>query len=175
MKFFQSSFLAGALVFACLGQAQATCDVLPAELPSYVNGNAGWKVVSEKDLSRDDQELWPRYHHNACPGFTTADLDGAGQSYSAIALLRSEKGQLIERLIVVSRKADQLVEQEVVGPTSVSTPWVVWRTKSGRVFDYDTGMHIDVPHDSIIYEKMEASAFQYYMLDGRLRSILVSE
>lgn len=171
--------LGGTLV-VCLATAgcsnvSAGCSTLPKSVSTYVTANAGWSVVSLADLPRDDQDLWHQYHKDLCPGVAELKLYGPADKSIAIALIKKSNGQILEKLVLLSGIKSPSVPEEIVPATSVTTPFVVWKTRPGIYKDQDTSTNVHIANESIIYEKMESTSTQFYVEDGKLKSLLASE
>jgi hypothetical protein len=166
--------VASALFSACTRTTDA-CSTLPSDVRQYLLTQPGWHVVDTKDLVSDDQILWQKNRPALCPGMTIVDLDGTGNKAYALAMLHSEGSDLLEKLVVVSRrggaqKIDVLVTAEIV-----PSPWVVWRNSPGTAREFDSGQTTVIPTDSIIYEKMESTATLYFLSGDKFRSILITD
>jgi hypothetical protein len=132
----------------------------------------GWRIVTFNDLPADDQALWKQYHVGKCPGVSEGRFRDAGKTSYAVALLKGHSpGKYIEQLRLIMPVSNSLSLISVVTPTQVSTPFVVWTVPPGR----STGMGgepvVNLRTDSFVYEKMEASATQYYFRDGQLHTL----
>jgi hypothetical protein len=135
----------------------------------------GWRVVTPDDLPPDDRALWNRQHSGKCPGVSEGDFAGGGSRSYAIALLRAAAPSgYTEQLILVGSGGHHSSRLRVVAPTHVESPLVVWSRPPGRYTGWDGGPRIDVSADSFVYEKMEATATQYYFQHGQLHTLLVS-
>jgi hypothetical protein len=154
--------------------AAAACGRDVSEVRSYLSAHPGWSSVEPADLPGDDRALWAKYHAGLCPGVAVVNLDGHGPSF-ALALLHGSRGGLVETLVLLRIRGSRLAVTALRGPVKVTSPFVVWRTGPERAVDEATGKTVRTLHDSIVYEKMEATSTAYYLSDGRIRSLLASD
>ncbi len=147
----------------------AACDPLPAPVAGYVRAHAGWKVVRFTDLVRDDQALWAQYHKTVCPGWAKVRLDPRQPAFYAVALIRPKQ----EKLVLID--ADGRHARDLVPADRLYNPRVVWTVPPGRYRDENTEKDVTVGEESVVFEAMEAAATQFYMKDGKIRSLLASQ
>ncbi len=156
------------MAWAVAATAHAGCDTLPAPVTAYVRAHPGWAVVRGGDLVSDDQGLWAQYHKGLCPGWTKVRLDVARRPFYAVALIsRSE-----EKLVLIDAATGQA--RQVVPADRVASPMVVWSVGPGMTHDQNIGRDLRVSTESIIYEKMEAFATQFFMKNGKMHSVLTA-
>src|SRR5579863_2767229 len=165
----RAMILVAAGLFACgITPAWANCAALPRSAQAYLKLHPGWAPVTEKDLVSDDVTLWQSHHVDQCPGITALKLDSSDRATYALALLHRETDRTNAKLVVVEPGTSQVTD--LVAATPVTSPYVVWRAPPGMFRDQISGKSIRIPHDAIIYEKMEASAMAYYLAKGKFRS-----
>ena len=148
--------------------AHAGCDTLPAPVAAYVRAHPGWAVVQVADLVSDDQALWAQYHKGLCPGWTKAKLDATRRAFYAVAVISRSQ----EKLVLIDTATGHA--RELVPADRVTSPMVVWSVGPGMTHDQNTGRDLRVATESIIYEKMEAVATQYFMENGKMHSVLTA-
>lgn len=167
--------LALALIcFNCGGALAGECNV-PQAVKTYLDMHADWTLVSRKDLVEDDQVLWDKYHRGLCPGFAVVDLDGRGKKTFALALLRRVNGNQEEKLVLLERSKNSFVDLTLAGAQPVDNPFVVWKGKAAKTYNYETDSYVLIQHDPIVYEKMESTSKVYYRVNGKFRSLLASD
>jgi len=134
---------------------------------------SGWRAVTLEDLPNDDQELWKRYHAGKCPGIAEGDVAGAGRKSYAVALLLNDvDGNLLQQLIVWLRSGTSFSKIVLIRPVPVvAGPFVVWMAPPGESRQWDGGSAVNITHESFVYEKMEAIAWQFYLLNGTFHSL----
>lgn len=171
MRLFKSSCLLALLLLSSCGQAVAQCSEKPSAVDTYLRAHPGWLIVAVSDLPDDDKALWNSYHSGLCPGMAAVASDGADRDSYALALLRRSNGKLVEQLVLLNGSVEQLL----VKPGEVVSPFVVYRIGPGNYVDHATGKKVSIAHDSIVYEKMESTSTQFYFVNGKLHSLLASE
>jgi len=157
-----------------LASAAAAAPDPCAHPPAAVQGmlKDGWRLLTLVDLEPDDRALWAATHAPACPGFAVARMDGGGAPAYAVALLRARGGRVEETVRL--RLPGFAVDRVLMAP-AIDSRIVVWRAGPGPTRAWDGGPTVRVAHDSVIVELMEASATQYFLSRGRLRSIQTSD
>lgn len=131
---------------------------------------ASWRMLTLSDLHPDDRRLWLQARPGVCPGFSVVKLSAKSAPAFAVAMVRpSAKGQR-EKAVLVAGRSWVLADREVGG-----APFVVWRAGPGPTQAWDGGPVIQVRWDSVVVEKLEASAVQFYLDEGRLRSVVTSD
>ena len=142
-------------------------------LPKQIILPSGWRAVTLEDLPTDDRELWQRHHRGKCPGIAVADTAGTGQKSCAIALLQNDAdGKLQQQLMVWLRTGTGFAKTVLARPNPVvAGPFVVWTTPPGKSRAWDAGQPVDITHESFVYEKIEAVAWQFYLLNGTFHSL----
>ncbi len=154
------------------------CTALPtaARVALAPELQQGWRIVATADLPSDDRALWHQYHPGQCPGVATGHFSNSDDVAYSIALLHSSSaGQYTEELLLLVPIRASYSLKTVVSRTRVVSPFVVWKLPPGRYKALYTKSAVFIPLDSFVYEKMEATATQYFMRDGHLRSILISD
>ena len=170
MRFARAFLIVSISLKLCPG---ADCGSL---LPRAFALPSGWRVVTLEDLPEDDRDLWGREHAGQCPGAVVGRFTDDSRYSYAVALLQSGPGgKLLEQLVAILPAGNRLSRVVLVKPTTVVSPFVVWAVPPGKYAGVDGAPAVSVPHDSIIYEKMEATANQFFYLDGRFRSIQTAE
>jgi hypothetical protein len=91
-------------------------------------------------------------------------------------MIRKEpSGKYVEQLVLLVAKGEMFTRLTVVSSKSVISPFVVWTVPPGKYRGVDQHTSVSVPHDSFVYEKMEAFATQYYYADGHLHSLVTAD
>jgi hypothetical protein len=173
MKMLQwrAHLLLAALSICACEQAAAQCDAGNHDVGAYLHAHSELSVVTLSDLPEDDQALWKKAHGDSCPGMVAVDLDGTGRRSFALALLQRVNGKNVEQLVMLTGAASNVL----VEPTDVISPFVVWRANPGRFPNLLTGADVHIPHESIVYEKIEATSTLFYRSHGKIRSLLASD
>lgn len=141
---------------------------------SYLKSDPAWSIVDLSDLSSDDQQLWAQHHHDLCPGLAVGRLDSGAHTWYALALLNKNHGKLYEKVVLLVEHKLGTKIQILSASRNITSPFVIWRTGPGVFLDYRTGKMITIKHDSFVYEKMESTAVQYYLRDGRVRELIAT-
>ncbi len=145
-------------------------------LPKQIVLPSGWRAVTLEDLSNDDQHLWQRYHADKCPGIAEGDVAGAGRKSFAVALLRNDAGGLRQQLIVWLRTGSSFTKIVLVRPDPVVAGlFVVWITPPGKSREWDGAQTVNVTHESFVYEKMQAIAWQFRLLNGTFHRLQTAD
>lgn len=165
---FVSMFASLAVVEA--SGARADCDAIPPKVAAYLAAKPGWKIVHLTDLGADDQALWWRYRGNACPGFARADLQGNGRWSYGLSLSKGRETQS-----VILYDDGHTLRERVVWSATDGVAEVVHTVPSGPTYEFGSRRRTDIPHASLAFEVLEASATQYYWRHGRLTDITISD
>ena len=163
--------LAAVLILAVAPAVAAPCTP-PALVVAYLQSHRPWAMLDIGDLSSDDRTLWQQYHKGACPGMARVALDGGKENSFALALL--DKNKHLAALDVIPAGAGKLREFVLDKPFAGSTV-VVWRAPPGPSADILTGRKVRIANDSIIWEKMESAAQQFYFANGRFHMLQTSD
>jgi len=148
---------------------------LPDVAREVVSGLHEWQIVKLADLPADDQQLWQTSHNGSCPGVVAGNFTGGARLSYAVAMIRNQpSGQILEQLLMLVPEGNSFKPTIVVKPTSVVSPFVVWKVTPGTYKAVDQDRSVKLSHDSFVYEKMETYATQYYYEKGRLRSIVTA-
>lgn len=152
---------------------------LPSAVSAFVRSEArhGWIVVTLNDLVADDQALWSRSHAGQCPGIAVGRFDGTAADSYAIALVRrgGRVGHYVEQLVLLRPSGSTYSHVVVNGPARVVSPLVVWSLPPGTYAGSGDGLRVTIGTDSFVYEKLEASAVQYYLVGGQLHSLVTGD
>jgi|SRR5579864_6753224 len=160
---------------SCVCHADECGSLIPEPGRKLISGAHEWKIVEGKDLPEDDAGMWASAHTGKCPGIAVGDFTGGHTPSYAIAMIRKEpSGKYVEQLVLLITRNGVFSRLIVVSPTSVVSPFVVWTVPPGKYKGADQHTIVSVPHESFVYEKMEAFATQYYYTDGRLHSLITA-
>jgi hypothetical protein len=165
--------LAGILLMVCNG-AFAQCKA-PAPVRHYLKGHRSWSVVDAADLSRGDRLSWRRAHRRLCPGIAILDLGGRGHKSYALAVTNRIRGGRMERLILLEANGKRLAPKTLIPAFRIGDPLVVWRSRKRTVREFGSRRHIAIAHDSVVFEKIGMSAKIFYLADGKIRTVLVTD
>jgi hypothetical protein len=89
-----------------------------------------------------------------------------------VLLQNDTEGNLLQQLIVWLPTGKGFSKNRLVRPEPVvASPFVVWVTPPGRSRKWDGSAAVNITHESFVYEKMEAVAWQFYLLSGKFRSL----
>ena len=150
-----------------------TCRSPPAPVVAAIE--TGWSLLRLKDLNPDDQKLWLSARPEACPGYAAANMGaGSGPSY-IVALIDKRTADTREKVVLLIPHGNSFAKRTLTKPTKVGNPAVVWRAPPGKYHRWDESRSITVRSDSVVLETIEASAVQYYVVGGRLRSLITSD
>lgn len=166
--------LVASLVGFCSSAVAAPCSDYPPEVTAYLHANPTWSVVQFSDLLKDDQALWKQSPPAQCPGFSQVDFDGTGLKYSALALFQKAKGKLIEKVVVLRREQGRIHEHTVFAAGKVPYLCVIWKAGPGKARDWEGAKEVVIPYESLVYEQMEAWAYQFYLLRGKFKYVQIS-
>jgi hypothetical protein len=160
-------------VIALLTATNASAACTPSQpVAAFLAKHPSWAIRDMSDLGADDRALWDQYHKGKCPGMAFVDLEGSGQISYALELINRPEDK--EQLIVLKSVGGKLHET-VLEPPFKSGGLVVWRAPPGKSGDMYTGKRVYVAHDSIIWERMEASSQQIYLDHGRFKRLQTSD
>ncbi len=157
-------------------RAEECSSVVPESGHKLLADFPGWRIVLLNDLPTDDIGLWNAANRGRCPGVAVGNfVNEYAQSYAIALIRKNPSGKLEEQLLLLAPKGRTLSRLVVVRPTLVVSPFVVWRVPPGKYSGVDKDESVSVEHDSFVYEKIEATATQYYFVNGHLRSLLTAE
>jgi hypothetical protein len=168
------------LIFAAIffaisthARAQDCLSGLPETLKSTVEQD-NWKIVQPGDVPMDDWKLWKNTHQGQCPGVAVGNFFPKADSSFVVALIQQDdQKKLLEKLILVTVKKGQPTTADVVPPTLVTSPSVVWKLPPGHYAGVD-GTKASISRDSFIFEKVASSAKQFYYQGSHLQSFVIS-
>lgn len=162
---------------SCAKAASADpCDRLPIDVTTYLSANPTWIPVRKSDLSADHQKLWEDSHRNMCPGVATVDLEGRGRASHGLALLRRDRRGNEEMLVLLRRRPKGLSITTMVAPYRSPGPEVVWEASPALAQDLAAGSKFGkITHDAIVFEALESAAQMFYVRNGRVRKIQISD
>jgi len=164
-------------VFASFGwatAADAPCTNPPSDVADYLRTHHGWKILQVGDLVSDDQALWNQYHRGQCPGMTLVDFDGSGEKFLALALLSHSNGKTTEKVVAIRHAKRGLKEYTLAAPWSGGIV-VIWRSGPDIAKEWDSTKKVHIPHGSLIVEKMESAAQQFYLSHGKFHYVQISD
>lgn len=169
-----------AMMLLVSARAWAGCDNLPPDVRDFLRSESGWSIVSLKDLYEVERSDWDKVHSGLCPGMAEGDFFGNGHQSYALALLSTVKGRTFERLVVLYRSGRVISSQELVRKTDMMytnspTIFVVWKTMPGVFFDLETGSHISISNESIVWEVIGSMSTMYYYTGRVFKSIIATE
>jgi hypothetical protein len=170
-----AKFMMFALVLAgtpSCAQAKAECQNFPPQVSEYLRANKGWSVVKLTDLPDDDKQLWEQSHGGNCPGYAEAYMFGSKAPSYALALLGRSSGVNVEKLVLLQGNAKG--SQTIFAASPITTPFVTWKIKPGQ-YSGASGKRKNILGDSVIYEKMESISYQFYVENGKVVRMVVSE
>ena len=146
--------------FGCSSLCWADCEPHIAGLDNYLRSNPGWKLVQVKDLQEDDREFWGEKHAGQCPGYTSVRFYGT-QDAHVVALAEKTQNGFREKLILL-RAGPPFSCVVLARPDVYPTPAVVFNAPAGTYFDERTRKNTAVPHEAIIYSKLESWSLLFY-------------
>jgi hypothetical protein len=157
--------------------ADEKCVQRPDAVQAYLRDHKGSSLVTVDDLlDPESREAWRKSgKEGLCPGFAASDLDGSGRIWYGLGLLYKKAGKTFEKLVLLSPDAGGLKEQTLSDLPLTGEASVVWRNTPGEYFDYNVNHNIQMPHDTIMYERIDKTATAYYLDKGKLRSVLTSD
>src|SRR5258708_3807557 len=133
-----------------------------------------WKILSRFDNPSDDWKLWKNAHQGQCPGVAVGNFFPRTDSSFVVALIQGDDPKnLLEKVVLLTQKKGQPITEIVVSPQQVTTPSVVWKLPPGHFAGVD-GTRASISRDSFVYEKIAASAKQFYYQGSNLRSFAIS-
>ncbi len=150
--------------------AQTCLSGLPESLRSVVEQDH-WTIVQPRDLSESDLILWKTDHPGQCPGVAAGNSPSKSNPYFIVALILPDgPNNLIEKVLLVTRKKNRPVTQLAIPMTTVSTPHVVWLQK-----DRYLGIDVTASLDSFIFERVSGPASQPIYQGSHMKSIIPQE
>ena len=172
MNFGKTIFLAIFLSLSLRAPAQDCLSGMPESLRSTVEQD-NWKILQPGDVPLDDWKLWKNAHQGQCPGVTAGNFFPRSDSSFVVALVQGEDKKMLEKLLLVTLKKGQPSTEEILPPTQVTSPSVVWKLPPGHYAGVD-GTKASISRDSFIFEKIASSAKQFYYQGTRLQSFAIS-
>ncbi|MEI9979655.1 MAG: hypothetical protein WDN23_11790 [Edaphobacter sp.] len=161
------------LAISTPARAQDCLSNLPPSLKSAVEQD-NWKILSPFDVPSVDWKLWKNAHQDQCPGVAVGNFYPKTKSSYVVALIQGDDPKnLIEKVVLVAEKKDQTIVETIVPPAQTTTPALVWRLPPGHYASID-GTQAGISRDSIVYEKVAATARQFYYHDGHVQSFPIS-
>ena len=90
------------LLSASAGASRCDVDALPSAAQRVLSQRfGGWKIVTNSDLSPDDQPIWSEYYGDACPGVVEGNFTGDGGRQFAVTLIRGNESPLRQILVLL--------------------------------------------------------------------------
>jgi hypothetical protein len=143
---------------------------MPESLRSVVEQRQ-WTIVQPHDLSQSDLSLWNINHPGQCPGVAARNPSSKTNQYFIVALIHPDgPNSLLEQVVLVTRKKNRPVTQEVGPLKLVSTPRVVWLQK-----DRYLGIDVTPSSDSFVFERVSGPASQLVIQGSQIKSFLPIE
>jgi hypothetical protein len=163
--------LINALLAASTHSPAQTClSGMPESLRSVVEQDQ-WTIVQPQDLSESDLSLWNSNHPGQCPGVAAGNPSSKANRYFIVALIHPDGPKsLLEQVVLVTRKKNRTVTQEVGPLRLVSTPRVVWLQK-----DRYLGIDVTASRDSFVFERVSEPASQLIIQGSRIESFATLE
>ena len=162
---------AALFLLGAAGAARAACGTPPAIARLWLAHHPGWRIVTLADLNPDDQALWRRYEHGACPGITIAHLDASLVPHVAIALVSTGSGPRRERFMLFHQRG---VAPRQLTSMLLTNLGVLRRERPGRYEAFEGGA-VQLRYDGITVEYLETSSQLFYLKAGRIESIWTSD
>ncbi|MGD0443622.1 MAG: hypothetical protein ABSA39_06765 [Edaphobacter sp.] len=151
MSISQSILTAALLVASTHSPAQTCLSGMPESLRSVVE-QGQWTIVQPRDLPESDLSLWNSSHPGQCPGVAAGNSSSKTNQYFIVALIHPDGPKnLLEKVVVVTRKKNRPITQEAVSMWAVSTPRVVWLRK-----DNYPGIDVAASRDFFAFERVSA-------------------
>lgn len=97
-------------------------------------------------------------------------LSGPKDRAFAIAVINTSNERMRERLVLIRNDRQPEILTDIEG----DAPSVVWKTGPGVAREFETGKQVRIPNESFVFEKMEASATQYFVRSGKIETLLIS-
>ena len=163
---------ATALLSSSFAHAEICQSALPEPIRAYVE-LGDWTVVHPQDLSESDLRFWKNGHPGLCPGVASGNFHHNSNPTYVIALIQKSGQDILEKVLVVTVKKNQMNTEIVVPPTTVPSPYVVWSLPPRRYLGID-GANVSIPQDSFAYEKLVGTSRQYYYHGSELKSFQMS-
>ncbi|ESQ87690.1 hypothetical protein ABAC460_18630 [Asticcacaulis sp. AC460] len=165
---FRPIALAAALCAFVVTPAMADCTVDDPKVKAYLSTLPGWHVITNADLYADDAALWKEHRGNACPGLARVDLQGEGRTSYGLVILSKDRMRMV---VLVDAKSGFTEHILFDGPLD---HMVVHTEAPGPAYEFETREKIQIPNQSLVFEKLEVGAVLYYWRNGKLEEIIVS-
>jgi hypothetical protein len=111
-----------------------------------------WTIVQPQDLSESDRSLWNSNHPGQCPGVAVGNPSSKANRYFIVALIRPDGPKnLLEQVVLVTRKKNRPVTEEAISMRTIHTPNVVWLKN-----DSNLGINVAASRDSFFFERVSA-------------------
>jgi hypothetical protein len=161
----------GLLFLSGAAYAANPCFAIRPDARDYLQAHPEWRIVTPRDLAEDDRNIWMRYLPKQCPGMTIVDFDGTGDSFVVLGLLRRHDAST-EAMTIALRGTEVHILR---GVHHAGSPTVLHREKPGSAKEWDSEKRVALPHQSVSIVQIEASSEQFYLTDGRFRSVWTSD
>jgi hypothetical protein len=158
------------LVASSHSPAQTCLSGMPESLRSVVEQDK-WSIVQPQDLSESELILWKTDHPGQCPGVAAGKPSSRANQYFVVALIHPDgPNNLLEKVVLITRKGSQPVTRLAVPMTTVRTPHVVWLQKDSYL-----GIDVIASRDSFIFERVSGPASQPIYQGSHIKSLLPVE
>lgn len=145
--------------------AQTCLSGMPESLRSAVEQDK-WTIVQPRDLSESELLLWKSDHPGQCPGVATGT--SRTNQYFIVALIHPDgPNDLLEKVLLVTRKNSHPVTRLAVPMTTVRTPHVVWLQKDSYL-----GIDVIASRDSFVFERVSGPASQPIYQGSHIKSLV---
>ncbi len=135
----------------------------------------GWHIVKLEELHKDDILLWKRYRKpNEYPGIAIGKYND-NRVQTALLIGRNIDNKKQAKLLLVEDKniPIKILYADTTG--NHSYPTIHTLTQGIYTDIYDKTINIEIQHDCIAYEHIEASVTVYYYDNGKYKSLLISD
>jgi hypothetical protein len=170
MSVSQWILLTALLAASAHSPAQTCLNGLPQSLRTAIEHDE-WTIVQPRDLTESDLTLWNNDHPGQCPGVAAGTSSSKTSRYFLVALIHPDGPKnLIEKVLLVTRKKNRPVVQLAVPMTTVNTPHVVWLQK-----DRYLGIDLTASRDSFIFQRVSVPATRSIDQGNHLTSFVPQE
>jgi hypothetical protein len=171
---FQTLAAVGVL-FPGAGAAKECQPSLPPEMASLLHSSyPSFHVLKLRELNRDDQGIWQRVYHDACPGVVSGNFFGERPAY-AVLIVSGKQTNQEARVILLSRTADDKVNQRQLYEERATVNLPVIRAGPPGTYEaVEGGERIDSPSDVILLEHLESAVTALMLVDGKVRALTLS-
>ncbi len=159
----------------------AACTTLLPDAASLVlkQKYPGWRLLDIDDLESKDREIWHKTHADECPSIAIGRYESKSKVQYAVLLIPEKKLTTLKTKLVMLRLTTdgKFIPQVLFDDTALLINYpVIYKASPGQYVDfYDPDKKIEVSSDTVIYDRIGASAVAFYYANGKYDKVLISD